>query len=74
MFLGGTPRKWMMIRTPLDREKMERLLQLVEAGQVKVLIDSIWDVNEGEDQVYKAYDRVLSQRAKGKVIVKLVEG
>ena len=64
----------MMIRTPLDREKLERLLQLVEAGQIKVPIDSIWDVNEGKDQVYKAYDRVLSQRAKGKVIVKLVEG
>ena len=53
---------------------MERLLQLIEAGQIKVPIDSIWDVNEGKDQIYKAYDRVLSQRAKGKVIVKLVEG
>lgn len=72
--LGGTPRKWIMVRTPaIDNTKMERLLKLVETGQMRMRIDSTWDVNKGDEEIFKAYDRILSQRAKGRVIIKLLK-
>ncbi|KAK6365641.1 zinc ion binding [Exophiala oligosperma] len=65
VFLGGTPRKCLFYSaTPLKKD-MQRVCDMVEAGQVKSLVDSVWKFED----VTKAYERGLSQRAKGKIIV-----
>ncbi|KAK0638296.1 Zinc-type alcohol dehydrogenase-like protein C16A3.02c [Lasiodiplodia hormozganensis] len=65
--LGGTPRKFIFQQTPITPERREELVKLVQEGNLKRVVDSVFDMEDA----LKAYDRLLSQRAKGKVIVKI---
>ncbi|KAM0752094.1 NAD(P)-binding protein [Meredithblackwellia eburnea MCA 4105] len=69
VFLGGVPRKYRFIQTPPGRvgEAMRAAAQLIDEGKFKGVIDSEY---EFEDAV-KAYDRIISNRAKGKVVIKV---
>lgn len=67
VFLGGTPRKFVFQQTNIDQEGREELLRLVKEGKLKRVLDSVFEMED----VLGAYDRMLSQRAKGKVVVKI---
>ena len=67
VWLGGTPRKYVMFSTPLDRNEGVLLLRMVEEGKLRVPIDSIWEMEEA----LKGYERLTSKRARGKVIIKV---
>ncbi|KAL6243696.1 zinc ion binding [Rhinocladiella similis] len=42
VFLGGTPRKCLFYSATPNNKDMKKVCDLVEAGQVKSLIDSVW--------------------------------
>lgn len=46
---------------------LQSLADLLAEGKVKPLVDSVY----GFDDVYKAYERVMTNRATGKVVVKV---
>ncbi|GLB43433.1 putative zinc-binding dehydrogenase [Lyophyllum shimeji] len=64
-WLGGTPRKWRLIRPTLGH--MGDVQALVAKGSLKLPIDSVYDFED----VLSAYDRVVTGRATGKVVVKI---
>jgi NADPH:quinone reductase-like Zn-dependent oxidoreductase len=82
-FLGGTPRKYIFQQTNPTQERLEYLVRLVKDGKLKVIIDQVYDMEDGlkvrHDLSFtpllrprlQAYERILSQRAKGKVVVKV---
>lgn len=65
--LGGTPRKWMFLSADPNQAVARELAQLVDEGKLKVLVDSEF----GMDQALEAYDKILTKRARGKVVVKV---
>ncbi|KIW62267.1 hypothetical protein PV04_10459 [Phialophora macrospora] len=65
--LGGTPRRYVQVTSACTFDGLQKLKELCEEGKLKVPIDSIWDFND----VPNAYDRMLSRRARGKVVVKV---
>jgi Zinc-binding dehydrogenase len=46
-FLGGTPRKYMFQQTNPTQERLKYLVQLVEDGKLKVIIDQVYDMQDG---------------------------
>ncbi|KIX06484.1 uncharacterized protein Z518_04460 [Rhinocladiella mackenziei CBS 650.93] len=66
-FLGGPPRKYVQVSSLVTPEGLERLKKFCDDGKMTVPIDSCWEFED----VYKAYERMLSSRAKGKIIVKI---
>jgi len=67
-WLLGTGRTW-KVTSMMDPglELMQRVVDMLAEGKLKVVIDSEWPF----DQVLDAYDIVMSGRAKGKVIIKV---
>ncbi|CAE6519863.1 unnamed protein product [Rhizoctonia solani] len=65
-WLGGVPRHFVTIigLTSID-ECLNEITKLVNDGQLKPLVDSVHSF----DEVFNAYDRILTHRAKGKVVV-----
>jgi NADPH:quinone reductase-like Zn-dependent oxidoreductase len=66
-WLGGVPRRYIMFSTPPSKDAATYTAKLIEEGKVRILIDSVWDM---EDLV-KAYARIATKRARGKVLVKV---
>jgi len=67
-WLGGTPRTLSMwILTP-TKERLQAVADLVTQGKVKPQVDSVFALSD----VQKAYDRLISGRARGKVVVQLL--
>ena len=66
-WLGGVPRRYIMFSTPPSKDSATYTARLVEEGKVRILIDSVWDM---EDLV-KAYARIATKHARGKVIIKI---
>jgi hypothetical protein len=46
-FVGGTPRKYAFQQTNPTRERMIYLVRLVEEGKLKVVIDQVYQMNDG---------------------------
>jgi len=44
---------------------MKRVCEMVETGKVRPVIDSVWKFED----VKMAYERAMSQRARGKIVV-----
>jgi len=44
--LGGTPRKYVMFSTRPRTEKAEVLAQMVDAGKLKVVVDSVYPMED----------------------------
>ncbi|ERF69271.1 hypothetical protein EPUS_03975 [Endocarpon pusillum Z07020] len=65
--LGGTPRRYIMFSTVPNGKSAEKLADMVETGKVRVVVDSVF----GMDEVLEAYDRLASKRAKGKIVIKI---
>jgi D-arabinose 1-dehydrogenase-like Zn-dependent alcohol dehydrogenase len=69
VWLGGTPRRYIMFSTVSTRDDGIYLLRMVEEGKLKVHIDSVWDMKDA----IGAYERAASKRARGKVVIKVKE-
>lgn len=69
-WLLGTGRTWVCI-SMMDpgMELMEYLVGLFAEGKLRVVVDGEWSF----DRVLEAYDVLMSGRARGKIIVKVVE-
>ncbi|CEL52090.1 alcohol dehydrogenase [Rhizoctonia solani AG-1 IB] len=65
-WLGGVPRhhETIVALTSIDK-CLHDITKLVDNGQLRPLVDSVHSF----DEVLKAYDRILTRRAKGKVVV-----
>ncbi|KAJ6102757.1 hypothetical protein N7486_005184 [Penicillium sp. IBT 16267x] len=68
-WLGGTPRWYKMISGTPGVDVMARVKKLAEDGVLVPIIDSTLEMKDA----LKAYERLHSQRARGKVIVKVQE-
>ncbi|EKM55674.1 uncharacterized protein PHACADRAFT_195715 [Phanerochaete carnosa HHB-10118-sp] len=68
LWLGGTPRQWRKLPVmTVKKEKLEELARYVDEGKVKPIVDSVFKFEDA----LAAYDRIMSQRALGKVVVKV---
>ncbi|MCJ1435267.1 hypothetical protein MMC27_004639 [Xylographa pallens] len=65
--LGGIPRRYIMFSTIPEGVVAKLLAKLVEADKLKVVIDSMYNMED----VLDAYDRLMSHRARGKIIIKI---
>ncbi|KAI9856601.1 MAG: zinc ion binding [Trichoglossum hirsutum] len=65
--LGGGERDYLCVNATADLEKLEKLAEMAGEGNLRVFVDSRW----GFTEVLKAYERVLSRHAKGKIIVQI---
>jgi len=66
-WLGGVKPKWKIVQTSPKQPFFSEFHQLIVEGKVKPIVDSTF---EFEDAL-KAYDRILTGRATGKVVVKI---
>ncbi|GAA5851724.1 hypothetical protein JCM9279_004384 [Rhodotorula babjevae] len=66
-FLGGVPRKYVFGMMTADKKELDDMASLIGEGKLRPIIDSVFSFEDA----LKAYDRQMSHRAKGKVIVKV---
>ncbi|OBZ65238.1 Zinc-type alcohol dehydrogenase-like protein C16A3.02c [Grifola frondosa] len=66
-WLGGTKRTWKMVSIKPDQEDQKHIAQYVAEGKVKPVVDSVFSFED----TLKAYDRLMTGRATGKVVVKV---
>lgn len=66
-WLGGVPRRYVMFSTPPSKGDAVVLVKLVEAGKLKISVDSVFRM---EDAI-RAYKRIATMRARGRVIVQV---
>ncbi|KAJ6172487.1 hypothetical protein N7470_001554 [Penicillium chermesinum] len=65
--LGGVSRKYIMFSALPNREDAIYLVRLLEEDKITIPVDSIFDM---EDAVH-AYERIVTKRARGKVVIKV---
>jgi NADPH:quinone reductase-like Zn-dependent oxidoreductase len=86
-FLGGTPRKYIFQQTNPTQERLQYLVDLVKDGKLRVIVDQVFEMEDALQVrtitkslsiillhlliSLQAYERILTQRAKGKVVVKI---
>jgi len=66
-WLGGTDRKFSIVVLANDKKDLEGIRDLVAEGKLKPMVDSVFSFED----TLKAYDRIMSYRARGKVVVKV---
>lgn len=65
-FLGGVDAKWTMVGVAHKPQDLAKLRDLVAEGKLKVMVDSVY----GFEDALGAYERIMTSRATGKVVVK----
>ncbi|KAJ7053958.1 NAD(P)-binding protein [Mycena amicta] len=70
-WLGGVPRKFGAVTVKFTKQQFDDIRELVANGSVKCIVDSVH--NFDRDGVMRAYERQMSKRAVGKVVVKVAE-
>ncbi|KAK2615444.1 hypothetical protein N8I77_002198 [Diaporthe amygdali] len=65
-FLGGGSRKFSLAVAKNKHEDLARLGEWIAAGKIKVVVDEIFEF----DDAAKAYEKLRTGRARGKIIVK----
>lgn len=63
--LGGGRRKYQFLVLKAKHEELAQLAKWIEEGKIKVVVDSVWEY----DDVPRAFERLKTNRAKGKVVV-----
>ncbi|GBE82508.1 hypothetical protein BKA93DRAFT_761220 [Sparassis latifolia] len=66
-WLGGVKRKWKIVSVKNNQADLQKLTQYITEGKVKPIVDSVY----GFQDVPKAYERMMTHRATGKIIVKV---
>jgi NADPH:quinone reductase-like Zn-dependent oxidoreductase len=70
VLLGGTPREYKILGLAPSGRYAHELAQWIEDGQVKeILIDSEYEMKD----VVRAYEKLMTRRATGKIIIKIQE-
>ncbi|PFH52444.1 hypothetical protein AMATHDRAFT_140283 [Amanita thiersii Skay4041] len=69
-WLGGVGRRYSIVMLKNSHDRLLALRKALEEGQLKPVVDSVHDFCD----VLKAYDRMMSSRATGKIVVKVDEG
>lgn len=64
---GGINRTFSGVRVKPNKAELEEIQQLVADGKVKPLVDSVYKFED----VLKAYEKMMSRRARGKVVVEI---
>jgi NADPH:quinone reductase-like Zn-dependent oxidoreductase len=67
VWLGGVPRRYVMFSTPPTRDDAIYNLHLIEEGQLRIPVDSVFEMKDA----IQAYERIATKRARGKVVVKM---
>ncbi|KAF1972667.1 NAD(P)-binding protein [Bimuria novae-zelandiae CBS 107.79] len=62
---GGGRRKFQFVVLKTRHEELARLAKWIEEGKVKPVVDSVWEFYDAP----KAFERLKTHRAKGKVVV-----
>ncbi|KAL1730508.1 hypothetical protein EV714DRAFT_284168 [Schizophyllum commune] len=65
--LGGTPRKHIILHLNHKEEDQKDMAGMLESGTLKPVVDSVFAFEDA----LKAYERIMTSRAKGKVVVKV---
>ncbi|KAJ4299057.1 hypothetical protein N0V90_004301 [Kalmusia sp. IMI 367209] len=68
--LGGGRRKYQFIMLKSKHEQLVQLAKWIEEGRIKVVIDSVWEY----DDAPRAFERLKTHRAKGKIVVHVKKG
>ncbi|KAJ9097583.1 hypothetical protein QFC21_004617 [Naganishia friedmannii] len=68
-FLGGTARKFKMITMHWDEAGMKQMTGLMEVGKLRVPIDERFASDK--QGVLAAYEKIMTNKAKGKIIVEM---
>ncbi|KAF8061553.1 hypothetical protein FPV67DRAFT_1704135 [Lyophyllum atratum] len=66
-WLGGTPRKYKVFMMKHNKARLEEIQKMVADGRIVSPVDSVYDF----DDALKAYDRLMSSRATGKIVIKV---
>ncbi|KAG9226018.1 hypothetical protein CCMSSC00406_0009115 [Pleurotus cornucopiae] len=66
-WLGGTPREFKVYGLVQNKADINALRDLVAEGKVVGVVDSIYEMKDA----LKAYERLLTSRATGKVVIKI---
>ncbi|KAK0495808.1 hypothetical protein EDD18DRAFT_1286241 [Armillaria luteobubalina] len=66
-WLGGVPRSHKTVMLAHDASTLEGIRQLLEDEKIKPLVDSVYEFKD----VLSAYERIMTSRAKGKVVVRV---
>jgi NADPH:quinone reductase-like Zn-dependent oxidoreductase len=64
---GGVNRRFAFLSGNANEKDHREVKRLVESGQLRVELDSVWGMGEA----LRAYERIESRRARGKVVVKV---
>ncbi|RAH79924.1 putative zinc alcohol dehydrogenase [Aspergillus japonicus CBS 114.51] len=64
-FLGGGKRRYLPIFWKPKKEDLVRVGELIRDGKVKVVLDSVYEFEDAP----KAFEKLRSERARGKVVV-----
>lgn len=68
-FLGGTARKFKMFSMQWDEDGMKKMTKLMEQGKLRVPIDERYASDK--QGVLAAYEKIMTNKAKGKIIVEM---
>nr|GAT55233.1 predicted protein [Mycena chlorophos] len=71
-WLGGVPRRYWGASYKINKEDMDEVYGLLANGSLKSIVDSVYEFDR--EGVMRAYERQMSKRAVGKVVVKVCEG
>ncbi|KAJ5383082.1 hypothetical protein N7517_000993 [Penicillium concentricum] len=66
-WLGGVPRRYIMFSTPPSCDDAVYLARLIEEGRLRIPVDSVFEMKDA----IRAYERIATKRARGKVVVKV---
>ncbi|KAJ5158882.1 Polyketide synthase enoylreductase [Penicillium coprophilum] len=66
-WLGGVPRRYIMFSTPPSCDDSIYIARLVEEGRLRVPVDSVFEMKDA----IRAYERISTKRARGKVVIKV---
>ncbi|KAL2859154.1 NAD(P)-binding protein [Aspergillus pseudodeflectus] len=65
--LGGVPRRYIGISSPPKRDDAIYLAHLIEQGRLRIPVDSVFPMEDA----LGAYERIATQRARGKVVIRV---
>lgn len=68
--LGGGRRKYQFVVLKPNHEGLVQLAKWIEEGRLKSVVDSVWEY----DDASRAFERLKTNRAKGKVVVHVKKG
>ena len=66
-WLGGVPRRYIMFSNPGSIPDALTLVEMVNQGKLTILLDSEWAMED----LMKGYQRAISKRATGKVLIRI---